>query len=549
MTDPQHLLAASLDDALSEAERAELAAWLKAHPDHLRAFVEANLFDQQIRSAVVGQVQRESADAFVPADALPRRHQERGTTEGWITGLARFWPRWAMAGAAALLLTLAGVALRMRNPSVPPSPGLARVTRAQSAQAPAQTGAFQTGQELEPGRFTLVAGVVEITLSNGVTIVFEGPGEIELLTPMRALLHAGQAVVRVPKNALGFQLETPGAQVVDLGTEFAVKAGPGMSTDVQVYEGVVITTPKPAATAGSFPQRLTAGNAARFTPEANSAPQVLAYAPERFVRRLPADRPIELEEHLSPMFNPTRFEEMVVSPPERPIVVDGDLSEWSGEGAFRAVSAGPDAKGQFVEGRMRYDGTCLYLAAHIGDPAPLRNIIDPATDGECGWRGGGLQVRLSTDRALGWPVDANAPVYYQLRRIQPDAAHLANATSGQLAHLTLWHHAPSAQNCLHIAYGMNFHGGVVNPPRYRAAFRKDADGRGYTLEYAIPWTLLNAPRAPQPGETLAVSWTAHWSDEGGRLWRGQLVEIRNASEPVRIHTWERAATWGRAVYR
>ena len=59
---------------------------------------------------------------------------------------------------------------------------------------------------------------------------------------------------------------------------------------------------------------------------------------------------------------------------------------------------------------------------------------------------------------------------------------------------------------------------------------------------------LNAPRAPQPGDTLAMSWTVHWSDEGGRLWRGQLVELRNASEPVRIHTWERAATWGRAVF-
>jgi hypothetical protein len=57
---------------------------------------------------------------------------------------------------------------------------------------------------------------------------------------MRALLHAGQAVVRVPSNAIGFQLETPGANVVDLGTEFAVKAGLGMSTDVQVYDGAVM---------------------------------------------------------------------------------------------------------------------------------------------------------------------------------------------------------------------------------------------------------------------------------------------------------------------
>jgi hypothetical protein len=277
---------------------------------------------------------------------------------------------------------------------------------------------------------------------------------------------------------------------------------------------------------------------------------VLAYAPERFVRRLPADKPIEHEERLSPMFNPTRVEEIRISSPERPIVVDGNLSEWSGQGSFRAERLGPDAEGQFVEGRMRYDADFLYVAAHIGDPAPMRNVIDPATDGEFGWRGGGLQVRLATDPALGWPVDANAPNYYRFRHLQPDAARLANATSERLAHLTMWHHAPSAQNCLHIAYGMDFHGGVVNPPGYRAAFQKDADGRGYTLEYAIPWSLLGvAENPPQPGDTLAVSWTTHWSDKGGRLWRGQWIELRNASEPLRIHTWERAATWGRALYR
>jgi hypothetical protein len=69
------------------------------------------------------------------------------------------------------------------------------------------------------------------------------------------------------------------------------------------------------------------------------------------------------------------------------------------------------------------------------------------------------------------------------------------------------------------------------------------------LEYAIPWSLLGGPRPPRSGEILAMSWTAHWSEEGGRLWRGQWVELRNSAEPIRIHTWERAATWGRAVFQ
>jgi hypothetical protein len=208
-----------------------------------------------------------------------------------------------------------------------------------------------------------------------------------------------------------------------------------------------------------------------------------------------------------------------------------------------------DRAAEFIEGRMRYDEEFLYLAAHMGDPAPMRNVVDPATDGELGWRGGGLQVRIAADPALGWPVEGNAAEYYTMRRLTTDAAQVAKATNSHLVHLTMWHHAPSAQACLHLAFGMDFHGSMVNPPGYRAAYHKDADGRGYTMEYAIPWRLLNAPRAPQSGETLAISWTAHWSDAGGRLWRGQWVELRNSAEPPRIHTWERAATWGRAVFQ
>jgi hypothetical protein len=40
-----------------------------------------------------------------------------------------------------------------------------------------------------------------------------------------------------------------------------------------------------------------------------------------------------------------------------------------------------------------------------------------------------------------------------------------------------------------------------------------------------------------------------FSDEDGRLWRDQIVELRNTAELARIFIWERAATWGRAEYQ
>jgi len=532
MREPHELITAYLNDTLTEAEQAELATWLKANPENLKAFVEANLFEQEIRRAVRGQVQREAADTFI----------EPEKPSNWQLWLRSFWPKWETFGATAISVALIGVIIWLNRPEVVSS--LAQVTRTHSVQVPAQMEAFKIGQRLGPGRLTLVAGVMEITLRNGATLVFEGPGELELLSEMRALLHSGQAVVRVTERAKGFRLETAGAQVVDLSTEFGVKCGPGGVTDVQVFDGKVVASAAGAST--GFPHELTAGKATRFIPD-QPAPTDIAYRPERFVRRLPADKPIELDGKGSPLFNATRIEQVVIPRLDKSLTIDGDLLDWNGAESFRV--ARENSSGEFVEGRLCYDNEYLYVGAHIGDPAPMRNVVDPATDGELGWRGGGLQIRLSTDPTMGWPVDANGPVYYQFRRLPPDTAQLTRATSDRLAHLTLWYFAPAAQPCLHIAFGMDLHGGVVNPKGFQGAFHKDPDGRGYTLEYAIPWKVLKAANVPQPGDTLAMSWTAHWSDQGGRLWRGQLVELRNASEPVRIHTWERAATWGRAVYR
>jgi hypothetical protein len=127
------------------------------------------------------------------------------------------------------------------------------------------------------------------------------------------------------------------------------------------------------------------------------------------------------------------------------------------------------------------------------------------------------------------------------------------AGNRQLSHLTMWFCAATATPCLTIAHGMmttprdDLH---VNPSGFKGAYARAADGRGYVMEYAIPWRLLNCESdPPQPGDTLAASWQVLFSDEGGRLWRTQIVEVRNLDEPPRIYSWERAATWGRAEYR
>lgn len=533
--------------ALSEPEIRRLNDLLR-HDDKARSFLLAYgsiharfswEYGPTLADKPLAQFSRAEDEAGRPR---PNRSNQEASGFNWLDWFSQRRPLLVRLGwVFAVLVLVVGVwVMRTLRPSQPES--LAIVTRCLGAQTADSRGAFQTGQRLGPGRLALEAGAVEVTIRNGARILLEGPATLELLTPMRAYLQAGRAVVHVPKTAAGFVLETRDASVLDVGTEFGVKVGPDRGTEVQVYQGSVFTSAKSAGGRTNSPQRLLAGSAARINPDAVQPVQSLPFAPDRFVRQLP--KAASSHKALPPLSNQSRWDRIEIVRSGKPVAVDGFLSEWDRPKMFRSQCDG--AEDHAVQGAMMCDADYLYVGAHVSDPFPMRNLIDPSTDGDSGWKGGGLQVRLSTDRTLGWPIDANAEVYYtgQHARLRPQD------TNEKLVHLTLWHHAPSQKDCLHVSYGMDFRGGTTNPKGYRAAFRKDADGRGYTLEYAIPWALLNAQNdPPRAGDTLAATWTVHWSDDSGRRWRGQLVEIRNPSEPARPNSWDRAASWGKAICR
>jgi hypothetical protein len=516
--DTHELILRYLHGEATPAEIAELDRRLADDPAARRKLLREVGLDTDLR-----EVARERAAHPASLSPSPR-----------ATALPRLW---VLSAAAALILTafLVGwMPSRARE--------IGTITQASNSKALEEQARFEVGQRLRAGRISLKSGVLEIRLSNGVTLVQEGPGELELISPMRALLHAGQVVVRVPQNAIGFQMDAPSVRVVDFGTEFAVKTGPALVTDVQVFEGVVEASPSQ----GGFSSRLEAGRAARFTP-ASMAAKNLAYSESRFLRKIPVEPGIPLPGRgLDDHFRRAIHSEVVIPSVEGEIRVDGDLSEWSDEGSFFSQR---DAD-RSVEGRMRHDAHAFYIAAHITDPAPMRNSIDPFMDGELGWRGGGLQVRLSLDRGQGWPVDANSPGYYKSRKLTATPEQIARAENPRLVTMTLWHHQPSATDCMHLAFGFDYSGGVINPPGYTSAFKRDPDDTGYTIEARIPWALLNAEKdPPRAGDELAVCWHAHWSDPSGRVWQTNLVELRNPAEPLRIFDYERAASWGRAIYR
>jgi len=428
---------------------------------------------------------------------------------------------------------------------------LATVTQAGAARWAASDSPVRVGDPVRAGTYDLVAGIVELKLDNGVSMVLEAPMKLEVRSVDRALLHSGRLVATVPPNAIGFTVDTPQASVVDLGTEFGVGVDTRGGTLVQVYDGEVVTETKPAPGTEGERRHLTEGKAVRIArPVANgSMMRELAFADQRFVRQLP-----DLGERAYtwlPPYNRSRYDRMHIVPAPANVVVDGDLAEWDLSGQFLTRLGDPYGEDYFVQGAMMHDERHLYIAAQVGDPAPMRSVIHPQSDPDVAWKGGSLQIRLTTDPSLGWPVDARSPM--SAGAAKEGFGERPQDMSPGIVHLTMSYHRPTGEPCLTLSYGMGFAQTVVNPksngtqPNWRGAFRKGGDGRGYTLEYAIPWRLLNAAeRPPQPGDDLGVSWQMHWSGEDGRIWRGHLVEIIRPD--VEGHAFLRADMWGKAVY-
>jgi hypothetical protein len=84
----------------------------------------------------------------------------------------------------------------------------------------------------------LEEGAAELRLVTNTVAVLESPLVMQVLSVDRVRVISGNIKVEVAKGAEGFSVETASAEVIDLGTEFAVNVADG-NTDVVVYDGEV----------------------------------------------------------------------------------------------------------------------------------------------------------------------------------------------------------------------------------------------------------------------------------------------------------------------
>lgn len=391
-----------------------------------------------------------------------------------------------------------------------------------------------SGTEISAGLWELQTGLVELETQPGTVLLLEGPASIEIKDRLHARLISGNLVVRMPKGESGFVVDMPRMKVTDLGTEFGVSVSASGESRVQVFDGKVR-----AESAGQDRRELIAGETVLCS--LTGAMSDTDFDEDRFIRKFPPPRPGY--QAGGPLYSRSTLHSVDAPHARGSVTIDGDLSEWNPAAAFHTACEPPYESTYFVRGGMMYDAEFLYLSGNVGDPEPMRNAARPGME----FAGGSIIVRVSTDRSKGWPLKGSTA---DARSASP----LPDSINPKISNIILWHDPKTDQAKVRIAHGFDSRDVENAPPGWAGKFVRQRDGLGYTFEVRIPWSALNcADDPPRAGDTLAALWMAHWSDEEGRVCRGQLVDVTNpdpsASAGIAPYIFfQNGPCWGRVNY-
>jgi hypothetical protein len=215
---------------------------------------------------------------------------------------------------------------------------------------------------------------------------------------------------------------------------------------------------------------------------------------------------------------PTENMGIRVLPAPGPVVIDGSSGDWDLSGGIFACN---DVESQRTTSavwiHMMYDAQNLYMLAHFIDDTPLNN--PGQTIGDYGFSGDSIQLRFQMDPA---------------------------AQQSRISHWTCWRGRDN-KDLMDVAYGQNLNEGAIKDAKQQGAqqaFAKDADGRGYTQELAIPWKLLTRDGAPvRPGEKFVVTSESNFTvGANGRL---SVKDIFKPGVKVdRVFTFQGPGCWG-----
>jgi hypothetical protein len=261
------LINAVIDNAITEEMAAELQQRLASSEDVRRYYARWMALSAALHhEACIMQSEPLDASAAEESNSTKLAEPATGISRRSTYGLVA-----AVCTLAACLLVVAFLWRLWQPPhagtrvgrEIDRPPAIAEVTQLVRAQWPDNANALVLGQHLKQEWTHLTSGIVQIECSSGALLSIEGPAELRLDSDMECFLRTGKMVVLVPEGVVGFKVESPHSEVIDLGTEFGVVVTELGQMEVHVLAGEVEVAVREK---GVPKKKLTAGNGVSVHP-------------------------------------------------------------------------------------------------------------------------------------------------------------------------------------------------------------------------------------------------------------------------------------------
>lgn len=376
-------IATYFDRPLTAGEHEWLEGWLSESPDRIQAFVEwaaleyaldehcesVHVFDHpddEVFRQLMEQAARrnrleheqtsqapEGSNHQHPANALRLLSQQ--DTIG--SRLVVMFPKAALWGGLVAALLVIGVIL-WPTPPAPSNPtggpivgetvSKPEASLVRTTAAHWESRRQMVGQPLPLGRHHLLVGLIELEFGRGARVILEGPVAFEVLGDNRIGLVAGRLVADVPARAHGFTVQTPAAEIIDLGTSFGVEVADDGRTEAHVFEGAVRVDPQAGGHRTGQALALKAQQAAAVVPGQSSV-QEIPIAADRFAHEMTLS--VDLVDLLAGGDGTTRKINLGINPTNGEQVAREDLPRSPDQ--FRVEASGtyhPVLSNRFVDG-------------------------------------------------------------------------------------------------------------------------------------------------------------------------------------------------------
>ena len=209
----------------------------------------------------------------------------------------------------------------------------------------------------------------------------------------------------------------------------------------------------------------------------------------------------------------------------RPPAIDGDLSDWDCSEPVLCWNAEERAEEENATLFFMYDEANLYVAYEMTLPGG-RMPENRNRPQDRYWRGDLVQLRLCTDKSLGWPLP---------KRTNPKYMKNPRVTC-----INLWRDTSVGMDYCHITPGAKFDCPSATNPDGSAVKTTSASGR-FTLELRIPWIALGVPdgKCPfAPGERMPAVVDVKWHPgTDGHFTAAVYAKDPGAFAFMNIDTW------------